>query len=85
MSTAEKQPIFLAAEVAFESEVVGAVAMAAAERLDATTGPAADAFMSDLLALAALERTDIAWERYGGPAVDAFLSDLEDLRADRPR
>jgi hypothetical protein len=85
MSTAEKHSIFLAAEDAFESELVGAVAMAAAERLGSTSGPAAEAFVRDLLSLAAVERTDVAWERYGGPVVDAFLADLEEFRAEQRR
>jgi hypothetical protein len=85
MSVPAKHPVFLAAEAAFDSEVLGAVAMAAAERLDATDGRAQEAFIADIRALAEASGADTAWERYGAPAVDAFLSDLEDLRADQPR
>ena len=85
MSTPEKHEIFLAAEDAFESEVIGAVAMAAAEQIGATTGRAAEHYITDLRAIAAGMTPDAAWERYGSTGVDALISDVDDLRVERAR
>jgi hypothetical protein len=79
MSDTEKHPIFVAAEAAFDSELLGAVAMAAAERLDETENTA---FAIDAAALANLLGPDTAWERYGAPAVDVFVHDLLTLRSE---